>query len=83
MKRLQKYWKMANGRSVLIKRMTDEHLKNALEMCVRLGENGSVAKHSCFGTDMVSDPCIDCMVKTPISRRFRSLAKEAQRRGIA
>lgn len=73
---LVKVWKTLSGEEIKISNMTDEHLGNTLRMLKR---NGVGRFHLCAGTDMISDPCMDCMTPDPTTE---ALEDEAKRRGL-
>lgn len=72
-----KYWKTKENGKVLITKMTNKHLINTLKM---LNKNGFGYYHNCFGTDMISDPCMECLIGP--SKEFIALESEALKRSL-
>lgn len=72
-----KYWIMKDGTKIKISKMTNNHLINTLKM---LDRNGYGYAHECFGSDMISGPCFECLMGP--SDIFMFLEKELYHRGL-
>ena len=72
-----KHWVTRDGRKLRIREMTDDHVLNThTHRMLQRGHPGS-----CRGSDMISDPCIDCWLwmDDPL---VLAIAQEHNRRGL-